>query len=132
MAGSRNGRRGRNRPNNNNSGRPQQRQQNTPAPLVPFVEVPSGRTRLDGTSGTAIMVPMPSVPRPLDVRTHVKYHIASHNNFMMRAKPNSNMITGLARQSGWIKVQDWDDVEIVPLVDGDIHVEFAHRGFVQA
>lgn len=77
------------------------------------------------------MVPLPAAPRPLDVRTHVKYHLASNDNFMSRARPGHGMHTAIMRQSGWIRVQDWEDVEVVPLVAGVIHVEFLHRGFVQ-
>jgi hypothetical protein len=74
---------------------------------------------------------MPNNIAPLAVRTHVRYHLASHQNFMFRPKPNALMATRDKYQSGWIKVQDWDDVTLAALVDGDIHVEFQSRGFVQ-
>jgi len=52
-------------------------------------------------------------------------------NIQPRPSPAPSL-TRIAYESGWIKVQDWDDVYINALVDGDLHVKFTSRGFVQA
>lgn len=77
------------------------------------------------------MITEPNVPPPLSIRTHVRYHVGSHQFFNIKPRPTGLTLTQVSYQSGWIKVQDWDDFEVHALVDGDIHVTFESRGFVQ-
>jgi hypothetical protein len=88
----------------------------------------------NGKSGAEFSIKLENhpVPAPLAVRTHVRYHVMSHQAFNIRPRPTPAPTRTLpAYQSGWIKVQDWDDVDIVPLIDADFHVTFESRGFVQ-
>jgi len=120
------------RKNKNKSGK-KGGQGNAPkSDVPPFNVVSHKRITLTGTSGEELNVPLAPNISPLAVRTHVRYHIMSHQPVNIRIRPTPFPTRTLAAyQSGWIKVQDWDDVEVFPLVDGDIHVTFESRGFVQ-
>jgi hypothetical protein len=114
--------------NKNKRGPQGQAKQDVP----PFSVVAHKRTTLDGEHGKEINLTIPAVPLPLAVRTHVRYHIFSHQPVNIRIRPTPFPTRTLpAYQSGWIKVADWDDVDILPLLDGDIHVTWESRGFVQ-
>lgn len=102
---------------------------------VPYVVVPHKGTVSKGKSNTNIELKLENhpVPAPLSVRTHVRYHVSAAQVFNIRPRPAPAPTRTLTTyQSGWIKVQDWEDVSVVPLVEGDVHVNFDSRGFVQA
>jgi hypothetical protein len=120
----------RGRRNNQRGGRRQQQQRQSNAP--PFSVIPHTREVRAVTSGNEITIAMPAKPAVLGVRTHIKYHVMSHQPFNIQPRPPpANSRTLSALESGWIKVQDWDDVKIIGLVDSDVHITFSSRGFVQ-
>jgi len=126
-----NRRRGNNRRRNN--GPSQGGNQRPQADLPVFSEVPHVRQVVALTGGVMHSVSLPMRPAHLTVRTHVRYHLMSHQKVNIQLRPSPALSRTLdAYQSGWIKVQDWDDVDVTPLVNGDLHVTFESRGFVQA
>lgn len=120
-----NNRRRNNGPNQNGNPRPQ-------TELPTFSVVPHARQVVALTHGVEHTVTMPVRPAHLTIRTHVRFHLMSHQKVNIQFRPSPARSRTLdAYQSGWIKVQDWDDVDVTPLVDGDLHVTFESRGFVQ-
>jgi len=119
-------RRGNRRRGNPGGGSPPQQQGPT------YSVVPHARSAVAITAGTPHTVSMPAQPTHLGVRTHVRYHLMAHQAVNIQIRPSPALSRTLAAyQSGWICVQDWDDVTVTALVNGDLHVTFESRGFVQ-
>lgn len=100
--------------------------------MPPWSIVPDPRVKHTKLAGEKVTITMPDLPTPLAVRMHVSYKILSHANILIRPRPApAASVVRTEYSSGWIKVQDWDDVDVISMAGGDFHVEFYHRGFVQ-
>jgi len=106
--------------------------------IPPFSIIPHDPMRIALTAATGTTPTTPhqmqneAKPAHLAIRTHVKYHVMMHQAFNIQPRPPPVLSrTQIAYESGWIRVQDWDDVYITPLVSGDLHIKFTSRGFVQ-
>jgi len=116
-----------------NSRRRNNQQRGSPTgPAYSVIQHEHDVVTLNGGATKTIDLANNAKPDALAVRTHVRYHVMSHQFVNIRPRPSPALsYTRVAYQSGWIKVEDWDDVVITALVKGDIHIDFESRGFVQ-